>query len=293
MLFFIIFLFGVFLTQLVVTYRNHETELSVVDQEVERFYGSLGASILSLYQAISGGLDWDVMVAPLMSKISPAMGLLFALYTAFAMLSLMNVATGVIVDSVTKKSKEQEKTDMEKQIRKIFHAVDKDGSKEITWEEFQGQLHTSTMQRYFEAIDIDMSEAEGLFRLLDINGSGAIDIEEFLNGCIRFRGPAKALDLCLLLQMSSRTLDRVQVVIDEFLKVDARLQMVERGHKKGSAVEVQPLQASLNELQHMSMQISHTLSSVVQVLKNAERRKHASRLKNAEVAEPDATLLLS
>merc|ERR1711920_1086137 len=35
---------------------------------------------------------------------------------------------------------------------------------------------------------------------LDLDGSGAIDAEEFLSGCLRLRGPAKALDLALLMR---------------------------------------------------------------------------------------------
>jgi len=55
------------------------------------------------------------------------------------------------------------------------------------------------MREYFKAIDVDPSEAKGLFRLLDIDSSDALDAEEFLGGCLRLRGPAKALDVALLM----------------------------------------------------------------------------------------------
>jgi len=60
------------------------------------------------------------------------------------------------------------------------------------------------MLHYFEAIDVNPSEAKGLFSLLDLDNSGTIDAEEFLAGCIRLRGPAKALELALLVQQVER-----------------------------------------------------------------------------------------
>merc|ERR1712232_241655 len=70
---------------------------------------------------------------------------------------------------------------------------------ELSLEDFERQADESAMVEYFRAIDVDPSEAKGLFRLLDCKGDGRIDAEAFLSGCLRLRGPAKALDFALLL----------------------------------------------------------------------------------------------
>merc|ERR1712014_133137 len=46
--------------------------------------------------------------------------------------------------------------------------------------------------------NLEPSDARGLFRLLDADSSGSVCAEEFFSGCLRLRGPAKALDLALL-----------------------------------------------------------------------------------------------
>jgi hypothetical protein len=69
----------------------------------------------------------------------------------------------------------------------------------MTWDDFNSKLSRPEMKTYFKAIDLDPSEARGLFRLLDLDGSGTVNAEEFLNGCLRLRGPAKALDLSLIM----------------------------------------------------------------------------------------------
>merc|ERR1712232_847944 len=72
------------------------------------------------------------------------------------------------------------------------------GDKPMTWEIFAQFLENPQMIEYFRNIDVDISEARGLFLLLDMNGSGTLNTEEFLNGCIRLRGFSKSLDLALL-----------------------------------------------------------------------------------------------
>merc|ERR1712190_455439 len=73
----------------------------------------------------------------------------------------------------------------------------------------EDHLQSEAVQEYFKAIDVDPSEAKHLFEMLDINGSGKIDLEEFLSGCLRMQGPAKALDLLLMTRESRRNDDRV------------------------------------------------------------------------------------
>jgi len=55
------------------------------------------------------------------------------------------------------------------------------------------------MNEFFKAIDADMSDARGIFALLDTNDSGTIELDEFLNGCLELHGPAKALHLSTLM----------------------------------------------------------------------------------------------
>merc|ERR1712151_485740 len=86
-------------------------------------------------------------------------------------------------------------------VRELFMELD-GGVKgaSMDWDCFEKKLDTPQMQEFFKAIDVDQSEAKGLFRLLDLDDSGSVNAEEFLSGCLRLRGPAKALDLALLIR---------------------------------------------------------------------------------------------
>jgi hypothetical protein len=84
-------------------------------------------------------------------------------------------------------------------MRDLF--IEANGSEEgsLSWEQFQERLNSVQMQEYFKSLDVDPSEAHGIFRLLDLDNSGGLEMEEFVSGCIRLRGEAKALDLAVLI----------------------------------------------------------------------------------------------
>merc|ERR1712176_1358374 len=70
----------------------------------------------------------------------------------------------------------------------------------MTWLEFESKLETREMLHYFDFLDVDPSDARSLFAIIDTDNSGTIDCEEFLNSCLRLKGPAKALDHQVLMR---------------------------------------------------------------------------------------------
>merc|ERR1712203_646993 len=70
---------------------------------------------------------------------------------------------------------------------------------QITEEEFRKILKVEKVQAYFGALGVEVNHAQGLFRLLDADGTGAVNIEEFVIGCLRLRGEATAVDCATLM----------------------------------------------------------------------------------------------
>lgn len=204
LLFSMMYVAGVYFTQLVV---DHEVQVAeaIVDERLQIYYGSLGRSILTLYQSITSGFDWIDMVNPLIEHISPMMGLIFSLFVAFSVLAMMNVITGVFVDAALKNAKDYHDNFLLDRVRLLFMNADKDHNGMVGWDEFEDQLENPYMHEFFKAIDVDLSDAESVFRLLDVDDSGVLDFDQFMDGCLRLRGPAKAIDLSLLMHESRRT----------------------------------------------------------------------------------------
>merc|ERR1712050_800627 len=121
----------------------------------------------------------------------------FIIYVAFAELAILNVVTGVFVDHVLVGAQRDQDLFLINNVRELFQKIG--GVRmEMNWQMFEGLLDTPQMKEAFKAINVDPSEARGLFKLLDMDNSGVVNAEEFLCGCMKLRGPAKALDLAIL-----------------------------------------------------------------------------------------------
>merc|ERR1711957_1158083 len=105
----------------------------------------------------------------------------------------MNVVTGVFVDSVLTSVMRDKDTFLVNNVKELFQGLDHGINDVMTWDVFKSKLDLPQMQEAFKAINVDPSEALGLFKLLDLDESGGVNVQEFLSGCLRLRGPAKAL----------------------------------------------------------------------------------------------------
>jgi len=179
-----------------ITYSSGEEQLG-------EHFGSLAATILSLWQSLSGGVDWSEMSNPLISELSPLLGFAFAAFIAFAILALMNVVTGVFVQTALHSAEQEEETFLTDQIIGLFHTC-KGGDDWgcITEKDLQLRLGDPDMAKEWKNINVSADEATYVFALLDVDGKGEVQFEEFLSACLRLRGSAKSLDVLIQLQES-------------------------------------------------------------------------------------------
>merc|ERR1719461_679549 len=73
---------GVYMTQLIADSAEENPSILHNEAALSQYFGSLLRSVLSLYQAMTGGVDWDDLLRPLVTRISPWLSLVFALYIA-------------------------------------------------------------------------------------------------------------------------------------------------------------------------------------------------------------------
>lgn len=161
-------------------------------------YGSLDRSVFALYMMLSEGTHWGELVAPLSSEISPWSKWMFFFFSGFAIFAVLNVITGVFVESAIKTANEDKKNMLAKQTRTLFQRADSDWSGDLSWAEFEEQLETHDMQACFREIDVDPEDAKEVFRLLDIDDSGTVNQEEMVHGMSKLMGEAKSIDLATL-----------------------------------------------------------------------------------------------
>jgi len=96
-------------------------------------------------------------------------------------------------------------------LHNVFSAIDVSGDGEIDRSELHAVLQEPGMVQWFHTLDIDVSDVEEVFSILD-DGDGKISAEEFINGIHKLRGSAKALDMVSLSTAVTKLAAKVEMI---------------------------------------------------------------------------------
>jgi len=171
---------------------------------LDDYWGSMATALRSLFMAVSGGDDWSNIAAPFW-EFSTAYGYLFVVYVFIIVCGMLNIMNGVFVDAALLSSKSDadlvdamEAEAMEETI-KAAKAVFKSIGNELTERQFQELLTKKTVKDFFRGLDMDIEEAKCFFTLLDVDSSHTLDLDEFIQGCLRLQGAAKKIHVAAML----------------------------------------------------------------------------------------------
>jgi len=189
-------------------------------------YGSIPKTMCSLLETISGGTGWYQVMGPVM-RISWVYGLATIFFVSFTIFGVMNVVTGIFVDRALYISQvdrniiirdEMAKTQSYvEELRRAFHKMDRNGDGTLTREEARTSLDQPSVKALLAVLQLNVSEAgqlEQLCDLLDPEGDGDIDIDDFVQACMRLKGTATSMDLCALLLEVSSLRSRLEEIVD-------------------------------------------------------------------------------
>eukprot|EP00747_Dinoflagellata_sp_TGD_P055919 gnl/TRDRNA2_/TRDRNA2_149807_c3_seq1.p1 gnl/TRDRNA2_/TRDRNA2_149807_c3~~gnl/TRDRNA2_/TRDRNA2_149807_c3_seq1.p1 ORF type:complete len:321 (+),score=61.97 gnl/TRDRNA2_/TRDRNA2_149807_c3_seq1:117-965(+) len=190
---------------------------------LKNYYSLLGTA-LSLFQAITGGVDWHELMNPIINNISPIQALPFIVYIAFSVLALLNIVTGVFVESALISAKEDKERDMRQRMLEMFLKGDVDKSGTISWAEFMQMIKDKMNKKSLKTMGIDVTKMTALFTLLATD-TGEVNINTLISGCQRLQGPAKALDLEMLAHQNKQMWSRFH---DHSSKVETALSTLTR-----------------------------------------------------------------
>merc|ERR1719401_2736260 len=98
-------------------------------------------------------------------------------------------------------------------IEAIFVQIDVDESGAVSLGEIENIFTDDSMSHLLEALEITAFDARSMFKLLDRDGSGSIDIEEFCDGCLRMKGEAKSFDIQCLIYESQRLITKTNALM--------------------------------------------------------------------------------
>lgn len=193
-------------------------------EDIARLYGSLPKTMMTLFLTVSGGLEWSKAAGPVV-KLDLYYGVIWTAYIAFMMFGLLNVLTGIFVETAMNamngdkdnmiQAQMEERESLISAITTVFMDSEKEVSGQMTEHEMDVILRDPEVVAYFNAIGVDTTEAMGLFQLLDDDDSGTVSIDEFVTGFLRLKGSAKAVDMVTLMYENRKISKLLKCVFNE------------------------------------------------------------------------------
>ncbi|CAK9004452.1 Ankyrin-1 [Durusdinium trenchii] len=176
------------------------------------YFRSLPITMLTLFMSIAGGVDWeDPLLA--VSAVSPWWTLLFLFYISFTYFAVLNVVTAVFCQSAIEAASNDHATAVQKMVdnkevhlqklRALFSELGDESTGAITFGVFEEKMRSPAVRNYFETLGLDVWDPWSFFKLLDSDGGGSVEREEFFMGCLRFSGQARAMDVGKIIQDQS------------------------------------------------------------------------------------------
>jgi len=173
------------------------------------YFSSMPMALLTLFMSITGGVNWWE-VQRLLLQIHAGYGVLFVFYISIMFLAVLNIITGIFVNDAVQMAsydhdvmvqvEQEEKLEQIKKLRHLFDRFDTNGNSTLTLAEFEFHLRDPEVQLILRMLGLEISEAPAFFKILDVDKSGDVEIDEFVMGCLHLKGKSKMMDMEVTIQ---------------------------------------------------------------------------------------------
>lgn len=203
----VICVFSLFFLQISTDYLILEQENIAEDifNDFQKYFGSLDKTMQTLYLATTGGFDWQYAL-DLIGRAQQGGTWAFLFYIAFFNFAVFNVLTGMFVDHAMKWSqsdnqnqiaerRSQEQHDAAR-LKRLCEAIDVAKSGRISWDDFEHYVSNESALIYLASLGLEIHDAKTFFdMLIGVSDDKYVDIDTFVKGCMRMKGPATSIDM--------------------------------------------------------------------------------------------------
>jgi len=200
----LIFLFAVIVLNGVAAYVEDASSDDPHAEMMLVYFSSMSMALLTLFMSITGGVSWWE-VQRLLLQVHVVYGVVFVCFISVMLLAVLNIITGIFVTDavdmaaldhdVMMQAEQEMKLDQVKKLRQLFNRFDTDDQSVLTLKDFERHIRDPEVQVIFGMLGLDISEAPAFFKLLDVDKSGEVEIDEFVMGCLNLKGKTKMMDM--------------------------------------------------------------------------------------------------
>ncbi|CAJ1361426.1 unnamed protein product [Effrenium voratum] len=217
---------GLLMGNLLQDFINDESK--DIDQRIWMWqhYGTAYRAIYTMYEMTFAG-NWPNYARPVLENVSHVFSIFYIVYITFIVFAVIRVITAIFLRETLEAANNDAELMVQEGLRRkatyihklesIFNAVDESQDGLLSEEELNELFRDSRVMTYLETLDIDVMQSEALFHLL-ANGAGQITCADFIDGILRCKGPARAIDQILMQKDVRHLSSTVQYLTDALEK---------------------------------------------------------------------------
>jgi hypothetical protein len=205
MLFIVYTIFSILFLQMIVSHLEESGE-GLEEAGFDELFGSVEKAILTLYMASTGGDDWSAAYHVIAS--TGVLGsLLYLFFIAFVQFALINIITGIFVESAMMTLSPDDMTlaqehtrkekDNAKKLVKLCQNVDHDQSGKLTQDQFEDGLRRKKIPMLLTLLGLQRHHVLEFFQTMAeaADDDGQVEITRFVEGCMGLKGAATNFDI--------------------------------------------------------------------------------------------------
>jgi len=201
----LLFLFGVGFISVATEYvKDSATHSNEVVEDLRQHFRSVPIAMLTLFLSFVGEVDYKEVILTLF-EVDATTCVVYVSFVLFVTLALSNIIAGIFITEAMETAGQDREIRLRgeqvrarknmKMLSDLFHELDTTGTGQLNKKDFEQRMEDLSVQAMLSYFNFNTLDAKSFFARLDVDGSGAVDIEEFVVGCLRMHGKANAIDM--------------------------------------------------------------------------------------------------
>lgn len=188
--------------------------------------------MLTLFMSVSGGVDWWT-VCELLLHVGWGYASVFLIFIVITVLAVLNVINAIFVNDAVDATHHDldlrsqadlaENRIMLKRLTSIFQQMEKDRRDMVGLEAFLRHMQNTEMKAQLSLIGLNFCDGVSLFRLLDVDATRFLTIDQFVMGCLRLKGQCILIDMNVEIKNTRNIMVGIQEMLSEFLGENRRV----------------------------------------------------------------------
>jgi len=217
-------MFGLCFLNAVTAYLNDTTASDISEATmtgIDLYWSSVPQSMMTLFWSVTGGADWEPLAAPIRDADS-FFFVVFFFYIAFAAFAVLNVLTGMFVDTAMQVAQQDENSVVDELINRpevkhfrerVHEQVVPKGFISKEFIDHCGETDTVAVN-FQKALEIEHADCVRILGMMDADKTGIVNLEEFIKGCCHAKGSISGLDMVLLMNETKHVNKQLLMAMD-------------------------------------------------------------------------------